>query len=128
MDKKVRILVVDDEPDIVLMIRMILEAKGFAVITASDGEEGLQKAIAEKPDLILLDIIMPKKDGFKMLSEIKKDDSVRDIPVILLTAKGETSSLFEAKRFGATDYIIKPVMAQDLLKYIGRYLKLIGKD
>ena len=74
--KKIRILVVDDEPDFVFMIKRILELNGYLVLTAEDGSEGLKKTLKEKPDLILLDIMMPKKDGFKMLSEIKSDEEM----------------------------------------------------
>lgn len=126
-DKKFKILVVDDEPDLVFMVKNILQLNGFEVSTAGNGTEGLKLALKERPDLILLDIIMPEKDGFRMLFELKKDELTRSIPVILLSAKGETSFLFEGERLRANDYIIKPVQAEKLLKYIKRYLTLSGK-
>ncbi|MBN2119869.1 MAG: response regulator [Candidatus Omnitrophica bacterium] len=122
-----KILIVDDEPNFVLVTKKLLEASGYKVIEAYSANEGLEKALEEEPDLILLDIIMPYKDGFKMLAELKKDELTRHIPVIFLTAKSETNFLFEGKRFGVTDYIIKPIVAEKLLKYVRKYLILSGK-
>ena len=127
LEKKFKILVVDDETDFVFMVKKILEMNGFAVITAGNGTEGLKQALIEKPDIILLDIVMPEKDGFRMLVELKKDDLLKNIPVIFLTARGETSFLFEGERLRATDYIIKPIKAETLLKYVKRYLAVSGE-
>ena len=127
LEKKFKILLVDDEADFVFMVKKILEINGFIVITAGNGTEGLKQAIIEKPNLILLDIIMPEKDGFRMLIELKKDEILRNIPVIFLTARGETSFLFEGERLRVTDYMIKPVKAETLLKYVKRYLAVSGE-
>ena len=98
-----------------------LRRDGYSVITALDGQEGLKAAAQQLPDLILLDIMMPRKDGMSMLRDLQVDDKTRGIPVIMVTAKGENSSVFEGRDCGATDYIIKPIDFEQLLKYIRRY-------
>jgi adenylate cyclase len=117
-----KILIVDDEPEVVEMTKKRLLAQGYEVITAKDGEEGYALTLAEKPDLIILDILMPKKDGLTMLRQIKTEDATREIPVILLSAKGEAELLMKGKQYGAVDYFIKPCDWDEMLKYIKRYL------
>ncbi len=119
---KKRILVVDDEVDMVDGIKIMLEADSYEVITAFDGQEGLRKAQKESPDLILLDVMMPKMDGFEVLRRLRADSETQDIPVIMLTAKGDTESLFEASSLGSTDFFIKPFDAQELSNFIRRYI------
>lgn len=120
MSKK-KILVVDDEPDFVKMAKIRLEANNYAVVTAFDGQQGLKKAREEEPDVILLDIMMPNKDGYTMLRELKEDEKIKTIPVIILTAKGGMKELFEIE--GVSDYIVKPFDSEDLLLRISRSLK-----
>lgn len=117
-----KILVVDDEPEVVEMTRKRLEKSGFKVLTALDAKEGLKRVYADEPDLILLDIIMPNKDGFTMLRELKNDVSTSSIPVIVLSAKGEYDALLKGENFGAIDYFIKPCDWAELLKYIKKYV------
>jgi two-component system, OmpR family, alkaline phosphatase synthesis response regulator PhoP len=122
-----KILVVDDEPDIVEMIKMALESASYRVLTAFNGNECLEKAKKEKPDAIVLDIMMPEKDGFVTCKELKGDPQTQEIPVLILTAVGEhfANSRY-AKSMGleleAEDYIDKPVNPPVLL---GRLAKLI---
>lgn len=118
---KCTILVVDDEPDVISYLRKRLETRGYNVLCASDGQEGVQTASREKPDLILLDVMMPEKDGRVTLAELKAQESTRDIPVIMLTARGESSSIFDFQALGAFDYIIKPFEFEELMKYIKKY-------
>lgn len=120
MSKK-KILVIDDEPDIVNLVKMRLEANNYQVCTASDGEEGLKKAESEKPDLIILDIMMPKKDGYTFLLEAKKKGLIDNTPVITLTARPKMKELFKPE--GVKDYILKPFEAQELLEKINKYLE-----
>jgi len=117
-----KILVVDDEPDVVSSMSSWLRAKNYKVISASDGIEGLKKTFDETPDLILLDLKMPRKDGFSMLRELKVNDSTSEIPIIIVSAKSETKFLFEGKRLGVDDYFIKPFNLEKLLRAIRKYL------
>ena len=117
-----KILVVDDEPDTVEFLKRGLEKNHFNAISAQNGEEGLNKAFEDKPDLILLDLLMPNKDGFTMLRELKANVSTKHIPVIVLSVKPESGSIFKGQDYGAIDYIIKPCDLQTILKYIKRYI------
>ena len=118
---KTKILIVDDESEVLDILTKRLESEGFLTVRAADGNEGLKKTLEEKPDLVLLDIIMPNKDGFTMLRELQAQEELRKIPVIMVSARSETDSLFEGRRLGATDYLIKPIDFTELLKYIRRY-------
>ncbi|MFC1646428.1 response regulator transcription factor [Candidatus Omnitrophota bacterium] len=118
-----KILIIDDEPQLIGMLRASLEANGYKVISAPDGEEGLKQASMEKPDLILLDIMMPGMDGLEVLTRLKNDLETNSIPVIMLTAKGGTSAIMEAQRSFATDYVIKPFETEHLLRLIKAYLR-----
>jgi adenylate cyclase len=123
---KHKLLVIDDEPETVELLRRRLERAGYEVITATEGLEGLKKAVTVKPDLILLDIMMPKVDGLTVLRKLRAEEGTCKMPVILVTAKGGLDSIYEAERYGATDYIIKPFQWDELLKFIKRYLSLYG--
>lgn len=128
MDKQIRILVIDDDPVFVESTKMVLESKDYQVLTALDGDIGLQKVREEKPDLVLLDIIMPTQDGFHVCEEIKKDPQLADIPVVMLTSfaqkKGETNIPVSAGlELEAEGYIDKPVAPEELLTYIEKMLK-----
>ncbi|MGE5309076.1 MAG: response regulator transcription factor [Deltaproteobacteria bacterium] len=116
-----KILLVDDEPDVLAILKKRLEAEGYAVETAADGIEGLARAASFAPDAILLDVMMPNKDGFSMLSELQADEKLRMTPVIMVTARGETDAIFKGQYLGATDHLIKPVDFQELLKYLRKY-------
>lgn len=116
-----KILVIDDEPDLLELVKKRLEASGYKVVTAQNGIEGFEKAKEEKPNLILLDIMMPV-DGFKVLTQLKADRDTSYIPTIMLTYKGESALIFEAERLGATDYVIKPFDSKTLLSLIKRYV------
>lgn len=118
-----KILIVDDEKQLREMLTMRLEASGYEVITAADGEEGLKKTNKENPDLILLDIMMPGMDGLVVLSRLKNNLETSFIPVIMLTAKGDTSAVMELQTAGATDYVIKPFEAENLLDLIKKTLQ-----
>lgn len=117
----VKILLVDDEPEVLEFLGRRLEKHGFSVLTAMDGASGLEQARRYMPDLVLLDITMPNKDGMTMLKELKADQATARIPVVMVTAKSESGAIFEGEKFGATDYIIKPIDFDQLLKYVRRY-------
>ena len=128
MEDRAKILIVDDDADFVESIKAILETKPYNVIVANQGDEGLQKASDENPDLILLDVIMPVKDGFTTAEQLKKDTELAKIPVIMLTAfssKVGESSIPRSRGYEleTEDYIEKPVRPQDLLAAVEKALK-----
>ena len=109
-------LVIDDEPTAVTFAQNTLESAGFSVAVASNGEEGLAKASMAKPDIILLDILMPGMDGFTFFKELKKSEETKDIPVVILTARKNMEDSFMA--LGAENFITKPTSAKVLLERI----------
>ena len=120
MSKK--ILMVEDEPDIREAVAASLESRGYTVVMAADGEEALHKVKSEKPNLVLLDIVMPRVDGWQVLKAIRSDEATRELPVVMLTALRETSSLIESQSQKATDYLMKPFDIEKLLIFINRYI------
>jgi two-component system alkaline phosphatase synthesis response regulator PhoP len=119
---KGKILVVDDEIYIVHILDFSLGMEGYEVITALDGEQAIEKAHAEKPDLIVLDIMMPKLDGYETCKALKGDATTRDIPVILLSAKGRNVDQKIGFEVGADDYITKPFSPRKLVERINSIL------
>lgn len=113
-----RILAVDDSPTVLEMIKAILEAGGYEVITAADGDEALKTARAESPDLILLDVMLPKLDGYRVCRLLKFDAKYKSIPIIMLTAKTEEQSMATGIRTGANQYLTKPVEPNTLLEAV----------
>jgi len=131
MERKAKILLIDDDPDFVAVTKLVLESKPYQVITAFDGDEGLKKAKDESPDLIILDIIMPLKDGFMVCEQLKRDPELGKIPVLMLTAFSEkvgetTLALSQGLSLEAEDFIDKPVIPAELLIRVERLLKKVG--
>ena len=131
MNRKARILIVDDDADFVESTKTVLESKPYEVIVAVNGDEGLRKAREEKPDLILLDVIMPVKDGFTAAEQLKKDPKLAKIPVLMLTSFSTMGSGTEIPRgqgysLEAEDYIDKPVTPNNLLAIVEKHLKKAG--
>ena len=122
---KGRILVVDDEIYIVHILDFSLGMEGYEVVTALDGEQAVEKARAEKPDLIVLDIMMPKLDGYETCKILKGDSDTREIPVILLSAKGRNVDQKIGFEVGADDYITKPFSPRKLVERINA---ILGQD
>jgi len=119
-----KILVVDDNPDIVELIASRLELSNYEVITAASGEEALLKAVKEKPDLVLLDVTMQGIDGFETGCRLKADPATRHIPIIMVTAKGENADLLRAVNVvKAAGYIVKPFQPDKLLEKVAQALK-----
>jgi DNA-binding response OmpR family regulator len=118
-----KILIVDDEPDLVETIRFSLELEGYNVLVASNGEEGLNLARQEKPDLILLDLMLPKLDGYKVCRLLKFDERYKHIPILMLTAKTQEKDKILGKETGANEYITKPFDMDELMAKIKSYLK-----
>ncbi len=123
MGKK-KILLIEDEEELVTMMRMRLQASGYEMISASDGEEGLEKVQEGKPDLILLDIVMPKLDGWSLCRQLKSDAQAKDIPIIMVTASGNKDLVEKCREAGADDLVVKPFDADDLLNKISECLKV----
>ena len=131
MEKKAKILLVDDDIDFVESTKIVLESKPYEVIVAYEGDEALRKARGENPDLILLDVIMPVKDGFTAAEQFKKDPQLSKIPVVMLTSyssrKGETSiPVSRGLELEAEDYVEKPISPEELLSRVEQYLKRVG--
>lgn len=117
-----KILVCDDEPYILMALTDAVEMEGYDCVTATNGREALQKAREERPDLIMLDIMMPYMDGFEVCRELKADAATRDIPVIMLTAKSQQVDIQKGKESGADDYITKPFRPSTLRKKFNEVL------
>lgn len=122
MDKK-RILVVDDEQELVKAVQIRLGASGYEALAAYDGQEGLAKAQKEKPDLIILDLMLPKMDGYKVCGLLKADTRYNKIPIIMFTARAQESDMKMGQEAGADAYITKPFDHQILLDKIKELLK-----
>ena len=116
---KKKILVVDDEDDILQFLELVLREKGYDVVTAAGGQDALTRAQIEKPDLVLLDIMMPQMDGWEVLKLLRVDDETSQIPVAMLSARTEAKDRVQGLQEGAIDYICKPFALQELLDKIG---------
>jgi DNA-binding response OmpR family regulator len=116
------VLVVDDEQDILDLVRFRLEHDGYRVITASDGEAGLSLARAERPDLCVLDVMMPKLSGLEVLAHLRQDPSTAAIRVILLTARGQDADVDRGFELGAHDYVTKPFSPKELRRRVNAQL------
>jgi DNA-binding response OmpR family regulator len=117
-----KILVVDDEVDLVETIRFPLEMEGFTVLVSYNGEDALNQARKENPDLILLDLMLPKLDGYKVCRLLKFDERYKHIPILMLTAKTQEKDKILGKETGADEYITKPFDIDDLMKRVKGYL------
>jgi DNA-binding response OmpR family regulator len=122
VDRK-RVLVVDDEIYIVHILEFTLTMEGYEVLTAADGEEALRKIEQDRPDLVVLDIMMPKLDGYEVCRRLRQDDEFRSLPVILLSAKGRPIDRETGLEVGADDYIVKPFSPRRLLEKIRELLE-----
>jgi DNA-binding response OmpR family regulator len=116
------ILVVDDEPQIVRLVRSYLEGDGFRVVTASDGQEALYVARHEKPDLVVLDVLMPRMDGLEFTRRIRRE---RDVPIIMLTARAEETDRIVGLELGADDYVTKPFSPKEVVARVRAVLRRV---
>jgi len=121
------ILICDDEAPITNGLRYFLQARGYRVRTARDGDEALGLIEQEKPDLLLLDVMMPRKSGFEVLAELRSRPETRDLPVIVLTARGQKGDALYASRLGVADFITKPFSLMELSDKLGKLLAT-GQD
>ena len=115
-----RVLVIDDEPDVLMLCRMNLERAGYDVAEAEDGEAGLWLARGEPPDVIVLDVMLPERDGLQILADLAADAGLRRVPVILLTAKTRLQDRVAGWRAGCAEYITKPFSPVELVEAVDR--------
>lgn len=124
MNNKKRILIIEDEEQMVEMLKMRLEANNYEVLSTDDGKKGLEMAQKQNPDLIILDLMIPKMDGFKVCGLLKKDSRYSRIPIILFTARAQESDKRMGEEIGADAYITKPFEPKVLLEKIEELLKV----
>jgi twitching motility two-component system response regulator PilH len=117
-----KILVVDDSPTDLKLVSAPLQNQGYLVITASDGEEALEKAVREHPELIVLDIILPKKNGFQVCRQLKTSVDTKDIKILMLSSKSQDSDRYWGLKQGADGYLTKPFADEELLSNVGQLL------
>ena len=115
-----KILIVDDERHIVRLVEVNLERAGYDVISAYDGIEALEKVESEKPEMIILDVMMPRMDGFEVLKKLRSDAATKEIPVIMLTAKAQDADIFKGWSSGVDSYLTKPFNPRELLTFVER--------
>jgi DNA-binding response OmpR family regulator len=120
-----RILIVDDEPNIVLALELLMKKEGFEVHTADDGEKALHAIRELRPDLVLLDIMMPKLDGYEVCQRIRSDESLKNVRIIMLTAKGREVEKEKGLALGADSYITKPFSTREVVLKVKELLTVI---
>jgi DNA-binding response OmpR family regulator len=118
-----RVLVADDDPDVLELLRFNLAAEGFEVVTARDGDEAWELARTALPDLAVLDVMMPVRDGLDVLTSLKAHPRTKHIPVVLLTAKASDAEVWDGWRAGADYYMTKPFNLDDLLRFVDHVLR-----
>lgn len=126
--EKAKILIVDDEEDILEIIRYNLEKEGYLIETALNGEEALRKAAYFKPELIILDIMMPRKNGMDTLRDIRANESIKETLVLFLTALGNERAEIDGLNLGADDYVVKPIKPKLLISRVNALLRRVNKE
>ena len=121
MKRPIKILIIEDDPNIVELIQLYLDKVGYSYVSASDGEEGLELFFTESPDCVILDIMLPKMNGWEVCKAIRLED--KQVPIIMLTGKGETYDVIKGLEIGADDYVIKPFDPNELTARIKTVLR-----
>ena len=121
MERK-KILLVDDSKTVLLMTQMILKKGPYDIVVANDGCEGVEKAVAERPDLILMDLVMPRMNGLEAVRELRQREDTKSIPIIMVTTRGEAENVQAGYESGCTDYLTKPIDAVALLAKLRDHL------
>jgi two-component system alkaline phosphatase synthesis response regulator PhoP len=116
------ILIADDEPNILISLEFLMKREGFAVLLARDGQEALDLLKRERPRLVLLDVMMPKKTGFEVCQEVRQDDALKDIVILMLTAKGRETDVVKGLALGANAYMTKPFSTRELVQKVRELL------
>lgn len=122
MAKRKKILLVDDANTARLMVKMILRQSGFDIVTANDGVEAVEQVEKEQPDLVLMDVIMPRMNGFEAVKEIRAMNGFQDVPIIMVTTRGEEENVRRGFEYGCSDYLTKPINNVELLAKIYSFL------
>lgn len=117
------VLVVDDDPVILQLLQVNFELEGFTVLTAGDGETAVERARAERPDVVVTDVMMPRTSGLDVLAALRADPVTKGIPVVLLTARAQHADVAEGLEAGADDYVTKPFEPLDLVERVNRLLR-----
>lgn len=123
-----RILIADDEPNILVSLEYLMKREGFDVSVARDGEEALEALRREKPDLVLLDVMMPRRTGFEVCQEVRADDALRAVRVLMLTAKGRDTDIAKGMAMGADAYMTKPFSTRELVQKVREMLQVSPRD
>ncbi|HMV17885.1 MAG TPA: response regulator [Zoogloea sp.] len=119
-----KILIADDEQNIVISLEFLMKREGFAVCIANDGQEALDKVRSESPDLVLLDVMMPRKNGFEVCQEIRADGALQGVRILMLTAKGRETEVSKGLAMGADAYMTKPFSTKELVARVKSLLEL----
>jgi len=127
MPREVKILLADDDPRVVELVQTYLEKDGFAVLAAGDGDEALDLATRHRPDLVVLDIMLPKRDGWAVCRRLREDSATADIPIVMLTSRGEEMDRVLGLDLGADDYVTKPFSPRELVARIKAVLRRSGE-
>jgi DNA-binding response OmpR family regulator len=121
-----KILIADDEPNILISLEYLMKREGFAVSVARDGEEALAAIVQERPALVLLDVMMPKKSGFEVCQEVRATEAVKDTLIVMLTAKGRDTDVAKGLGLGADAYVMKPFSTRELVQTVRALLERRG--
>lgn len=119
---KQKILIADDEPNIVISLEFLLKREGYTVLIARDGQEAIDSIVREQPDLVLLDVMMPKKTGFEVCQEVRANESLQAIKILMLTAKGRDTDMAKGAALGADAYMTKPFSTRELVQKVAQML------
>jgi len=122
-----KILIAEDERDIRDLVSFTLKFAGYEVVAASDGQDAYEKALAERPDLILMDVRMPRMTGYEACKKIKGEPSIKDIPIVFLSAKGQETEIRTGLEAGAEEYLLKPFAPDELIARVSELLARFGK-
>lgn len=117
-----RILIADDEPNILISLEYLMKRQGYEVLVARDGQEALDQLRAQRPRLVLLDVMMPRKSGFEVCAELRADEAIRDTLVLMLTAKGRDTDVAKGMGVGADAYMTKPFSTKELVQKVAELL------
>lgn len=128
MSQSKKVLVAEDEPDILGLIKYSLEYAGFQVLQATNGEDAVKQASEALPDLILLDVRMPKMDGYKACEKLKAQSSTKDIPIVFLSARGQETEIRRGLKLGAEEYILKPFAPDELYRRVTAILDRVEQE